>query len=244
MKPAGGRSVERDGRSAATRGAAAARVNSSPHSVRAAIDARKIWKSYRGRPVLRGVDLIVRPGTMVAVVGENGAGKSTLLKILAGSLHPDDGTVELAGTIGFCPQEPLLNENLTVEEHLDYFAAAYRVASLHRAIELSRLLGFERYRSEVVGSLSGGTRQKLNLTLALMHDPEVLLLDEPYQGFDWDTYLRFWDLVGDLRSRGKAVVVISHLVFEETRFDTLLELTDGRIAPRAAHRTEAGDVLR
>ncbi len=71
--------------------------------------------------------------------------------------------------------------------------------------------------------LSGGTRQKLNLTLALIHAPDVLLLDEPYQGFDWETYLRFWDLVGTLRERGRAVVVITHLVFEEERFDLLYQ---------------------
>lgn len=83
--------------------------------------------------------------------------------------------------------------------------------------------------------LSGGTRQKLNLTLALLHDPDVLLLDEPYQGFDWETYLRFWDLVEDLRARGKAIVVITHLVFEQDRFDLLADLTDG-LPPRVRRR--------
>jgi ABC-type multidrug transport system ATPase subunit len=85
-----------------------------------------------------------------------------------------------------------------------------------------------------VEELSGGTRQKLNLTLALVHDPEVLLLDEPYQGFDWETYLRFWDLVEALRERGRSVVVITHLVFEEERFDALYRLQDGR-AVRSEH---------
>src|SRR6266487_1156728 len=79
------------------------------------------------------------------------------------------------------------------------------------------------------GTLSGGTRQKLSLTLALMHDPPVLLLDEPYQGFDWQTYLAFWDLAGELRDRGTATVVISHLVFEQERFDRICHLRDGRI---------------
>ena len=80
-----------------------------------------------------------------------------------------------------------------------------------------------------VGALSGGTRQKLNLTLALMHDPSVLLLDEPYQGFDWETYLHFWDLVVDLRERGCAVLVISHLVFDRERFDCLYHLARGTL---------------
>ena len=83
------------------------------------------------------------------------------------------------------------------------------------------------------GTLSGGTRQKLSLTLALMHDPPVLLLDEPYQGFDWQTYLAFWDLTSELRQRGTATVVISHLVFEQDRFDRICHLKDGRIDEEA-----------
>jgi ABC-type multidrug transport system ATPase subunit len=184
--------------------------------------------------VLRGVDLAAGPGQLVAVVGENGAGKSTLLKILAGTLAADSGTVTLAGTLGYCPQDPVLNDNLTVEQHLRYFAAAGRLPSLDLASELISQLGYDQYRQETAGSLSGGTRQKLNLTLALMHDPGVLLLDEPYQGFDWETYLRFWDLVTGLRARGTAIVIITHLVFEQDRFDLLADLSGGRLTRRPA----------
>jgi ABC-2 type transport system ATP-binding protein len=168
------------------------------------------------------------------VVGENGAGKSTLLKVLAGTLAADSGTVALAGTFGYCPQEPVLSDNLTVEQHLRYFAAAYRLPALDRADELVGQLGYAAHRREPAGALSGGTRQKLNLTLALMHDPGVLLLDEPYQGFDWETYLGFWDLVDGLRARGKAIVIITHLVFEHDRFDLLADLSGGRLTRRPA----------
>ncbi|MFG2794715.1 ABC transporter ATP-binding protein [Streptomyces sp. NPDC048419] len=196
------------------------------------LQAHDIHKSYGRHPVLRGADLTVAPGQLVAVVGENGAGKSTLLKILAGTLTADRGEVVLSGTLGYCPQDPVLNASLTVEQHLRYFAAAHRLPDLDRGRELVQLLGYEQYGKSLVGELSGGTRQKLNLTLALLHDPAVLLLDEPYQGFDWETYLRFWDLVDDLRGRGKAVVVITHLVFEQDRFDLLADLTDGSLTPR------------
>ncbi len=84
-----------------------------------------------------------------------------------------------------------------------------------------------------VATLSGGTKQKLNLTLALMHNPRVLLLDEPYQGFDWETYLRFWDLAAELRARGCAVLIISHLLFDQQRFDALYQLHDGRLLAMA-----------
>ncbi|WP_328934990.1 MULTISPECIES: ABC transporter ATP-binding protein [unclassified Streptomyces] len=203
-----------------------------------ALQARDIRKSYGKHPVLRGADLTVTPGQLVAVVGENGAGKSTLLKILAGSLPADSGEVTLSGALGYCPQEPVLNASLTVEQHLRYFAAAHRLPELDRGRELVRLLGYEQYGASPAGELSGGTRQKLNLTLALLHDPDVLLLDEPYQGFDWETYLRFWDLVEDLRARGKAIVVITHLVFEQERFDLLADLTDGRLTPRTTSRED------
>src|SRR5919197_5026984 len=196
------------------------------------VTARDVHKAYRHRAVLRGVELEVPPGALVAVVGENGAGKSTLLRVLAGTLATDAGTVEVHGRLGSCPQEPVLNGALTVEQHLRYFAAAYRLTDLARARELLDTLGFASYRGRAVDELSGGTRQKLNLTLALIHDPDVLLLDEPYQGFDWETYLRFWELVGTLRERGRAIVVITHLVFEEERFDVLYQLRDGRATRR------------
>ncbi|WP_416956806.1 ABC transporter ATP-binding protein [Streptomyces sp. Agncl-13] len=200
------------------------------------LQAHNIHKSYGKHPVLRGADLTVAPGQLIAVVGENGAGKSTLLKILAGTLPVDRGEVVLSGTLGYCPQDPVLNASLTVEQHLRYFAAAHRLPDLDRGRELVRLLGYEQYGASPAGELSGGTRQKLNLTLALLHDPDVLLLDEPYQGFDWETYLRFWDLVEDLRARDKAIVVITHLVFEQERFDLLADLTDGRLTPRTTSK--------
>jgi ABC-type multidrug transport system ATPase subunit len=202
------------------------------------LEARGVRKSYGRHEVLCGVDLAAGPGQLVGVVGENGAGKSTLLKILAGTMAADGGTVALAGTLGYCPQDPVLSDNLTVEAHLRYFAAAYRLPALDRADELVGQLGYARHRREPAGSLSGGTRQKLNLTLALMHDPGVLLLDEPYQGFDWETYLRFWDLVAGLRDRGKAVVIITHLVFEQDRFDLLADLSGGRLTARLAPEKE------
>lgn len=208
------------------------------------LEARDLRQSYGRHRVLRGVNLRVRAGELVAVVGENGSGKSTLLRALAGTLPIDGGRVQIAGTLGYCPQEPVLNDSLTVDQHLKYFAAAYRLPDLSRGAELVARLGYERYRRRVAGGLSGGTRQKLNLTLALLHDPDVLLLDEPYQGFDWDTYLRFWELVGELRTRGTAIVIITHLVFEQDRFDVLADLADGHLHVREGHVREGNDSAR
>lgn len=200
----------------------------------ALLSAEGLHKAYGRHQVLRGADLRVDAGQLVGVVGENGAGKSTLLRILAGTLAADAGSVHLSGQLGYCPQQAVLSENLTVRQHLRYFTAAHRLPDLDRCEDLLDRLGYRQYQHQAVGALSGGTRQKLNLTLALLHDPDVLLLDEPYQGFDWETYLRFWDLVADLRARNKAVVVITHLVFEQGRFDLLANLIDGRLIPRSA----------
>jgi ABC-2 type transport system ATP-binding protein len=204
-----------------------------------ALDARGIRKSFGRRQVLAGLDLEVAPGELVAVVGENGTGKTTLLRILAGDLRPDAGTVAIDGRPGYCPQTVVLDEALTVEQHVRYFQAAYGIGSTARADELIERLGYASARGQRTGTLSGGTKQKLSLTLALMHDPVVLLLDEPYQGFDWQTYLAFWDLADELRAAGTATVVISHLVFEQERFDRICHLTGGRIDEEAGRHAPA-----
>ena len=205
-----------------------------------ALAARGIRKSFGRRQVLAGVDLDVAPGELVAVVGENGSGKTTLLRILAGDLRPDAGSVAVGGRPGYCPQAVVLDEALTVDQNIRYFQAAYGIGSTDRAGELIERLGYADCRGQRVGTLSGGTKQKLSLTLALMHDPPVLLLDEPYQGFDWETYLAFWDLAAELRERGTATVVISHLVFEQGRFDRICHLKNGRIGGEgSSHATAA-----
>ena len=104
---------------------------------------------------------------------------------------------------------------------------AYRLPDCAWAEEIMEALGFSGFAQERVGVLSGGTRQKLNVALALMHDPHVLLLDEPYQGFDWDTYLRFWDLAARLRDAGRSVLVVSHLAYDVERLDVLWRLDKG-----------------
>jgi ABC-2 type transport system ATP-binding protein len=204
-----------------------------------ALAARGIRKSFGRRRVLAGLDLDVAPGELVAVVGENGTGKTTLLRILAGDLRPDAGTVAIGGRPGYCPQTVVLDEALTVDQHVRYFQAAYGIASPARAEELIERLGFAACRGQRAGTLSGGTKQKLSLTLALMHDPPVLLLDEPYQGFDWQTYRAFWDLAGELAAAGTATVVISHLVFEHERFDRICHLAGGRIQEETSHAPAA-----
>ncbi len=192
-----------------------------------------VSRAFGRRQVLRAITFTARRGELVGIVGENGAGKTTLLRILAGLLPPDRGRVRVRGRIGYCPQEPQVHFGLTVDHNLEWFRAAYRLRDRSRAEAMMDLLGFAQHRTTLVGELSGGTRQKLNLVVALMHDPDVLLLDEPYQGFDWETYQRFWGIAEDSRRAGRVIVVISHLFYERHRFDTLLRLRDGVLAPEA-----------
>lgn len=182
--------------------------------------------------VLRGASLEIGAGELVGLVGENGSGKSVLMKIIVGMLARDSGKVERSGKLGYCPQEPLLWEKLTVAEHFQLFAHAYELAEDRAEPAEQQLLDelqFERYRGYRVEELSGGTRQKLNLALALMHEPGLLLLDEPYAGFDWETYLHFWEMAEVRRSRGMAILVVSHLLTERARLSRLYTLRDGKL---------------
>ncbi len=200
------------------------------------LQAERIAKSFGKHRVLNDVSLAMRRGAIAGIVGENGAGKSTLLKILMGLLAPGAGKVSVRGTIGYCPQEAVAFETLTVSENFRYFATAYGLRRNGRAgsweTAKDGLLGFfnfGQYENRLVSELSGGTKQKLNLSLALLHAPDILILDEPYSGFDWETYLRFWDYTEKLRSEGKSILIVSHLVNDRTKFDNLYALKEGHL---------------
>lgn len=207
------------------------------------LEARAVSKTFRRGigpwrrelAVLQGADLDLRPGEVVGLVGENGSGKSTMMKILCSALPPDGGTVRRAGRIGYCPQEPILYERLTCDEHFELFGHAYGMAPSDRRSardEIYETLGFARWAGAQVRELSGGTRAKLNLGLALLPNPDVLLLDEPYAGFDWETYRRFWVLAEQRKSAGRAVLIISHLATETDSFDRVYEMRDGKTVAR------------
>lgn len=174
---------------------------------------------------------MVCSGELVGLVGENGSGKSTLMQIVVGMLGRDGGNVERFGRLGYCPQVPMLWDKLTVDEHFALFARAYGMDDAARDRAAHDLLGelrFERYRRYRVEELSGGTRQKLNLALALMHQPAILLLDEPYSGFDWETYVRFWEMSERRRNEGMGILIVSHFLSERQRLNRIYALHDGK----------------
>jgi ABC-type nitrate/sulfonate/bicarbonate transport system ATPase subunit/ketosteroid isomerase-like protein len=189
--------------------------------------ATGIAKSFGRKRVLDGVSLQARAGEAVAIVGENGAGKSTLLRIVAGLEHPDTGTVRVHGRTGYCPQHPGLFDLLTADEHLALFAPALGLSREDGVREGARLLGelgFAVGDRTQARRLSGGARQKLNLALALLGDARLLLLDEPYQGFDHGAYVSFWEHVARWRADGLAVVIVTHLLADTALVDRVVEL--------------------
>ena len=193
------------------------------------LQASGITKRYGRKTVLRGVDLTVRAGQIAAIVGANGCGKTTLLRICAGLVSPDAGQVSVSGRVAHCPQDGGTADFLFPEEHYVLVGAGQgtsRQLSRQRGRARAAELGWDSAPA-VARQLSGGTRQKLNLVLSTMTAPDLLLLDEPYQGFDRASYQRFWDQLWQLRARGAAVVLVTHLLAAQDEVDVLLDLTGG-----------------
>jgi ABC-type multidrug transport system ATPase subunit len=168
---------------------------------------------YRRRTVLDRVDVEVGAGEVTLVMGPNGCGKSTLLRAVAGLITLDAGTVSIDGTVGYAPQAGGLVEHLRPVEHLVLFGAGRgleRADAVAQGLRLAADLGWDAAAEPVVGDLSGGTRQKLNVVLALLGDPDLLLLDEPYQGLDLDSRRRFWELLWAWGDGGGAALVVTH----------------------------------
>ena len=157
--------------------------------------------------MLCGVDLEVARGESVAIVGENGSGKSTLLDICAGVLRPDAGDVRRRDRTGFCPQQPGLVDLLTIDDHVRLTAAGTDDprAAMRRTRSLLDELGVDAASPTIAAELSGGQRQKLNVALSLTNDPHLVLLDEPYQGFDHGSYLSLWDVIRRWTCEGRSV---------------------------------------
>jgi ABC-type multidrug transport system ATPase subunit len=152
------------------------------------IRARRLEKRYGTKRVLRGLDLDVPAGAFTLVTGPNGSGKTTLLRLVAGLLAPSRGELEVAverGRVGFLAHEPLVYRELTAVENLDLFGRLYRVPERRERIGmLLERFGLWDARAERVGTYSRGMQQRLALCRALLHDPELLLLDEPYNALD------------------------------------------------------------
>jgi heme exporter protein A len=203
-----------------------------------------IVKQYGLNPVLRGVDLNVEQGEFVTLVGPNGAGKSTLMAIVATLLRPTSGEARVGGWrlpeqadrvrrhIGLVSHHSLLYGDLTAAENLTFFAKLYRLPDAEaRVAEALRKVGLLARRRDPVGAFSRGMVQRLTIARATLHEPDVLLLDEPYTGLDQEAARLLDELLHEETARGRTILMITHDLGHGLGLaDRLAILHGGRIA--------------
>ena len=202
------------------------------------IKVHKLIKRFGSKTVLRGLDFDVYQGEFVALLGPNGAGKTTFLRILASLARPTLGSVQIAGytlpaqagpvraRLGVVTHLPLLYGDLSAEENLRFYGSMYGIMGLNRRVqEVLDMIGLTLRRRDMVRTFSRGMQQRLAIGRAILHDPEVVLFDEPYTGLDQDACDMLDALLRDVAERGRTVVMSSHDLARveglATRFDVL-----------------------
>jgi lipooligosaccharide transport system ATP-binding protein len=213
----------------------------------AAIELRGVVKRFGPITAVDGLDLDVPEGICLGLLGPNGAGKSTTMRLLTGQAIPDAGELRALGhelpddakaaraEMGVVPQLDNLDVDVTVEDNLAVFARLYRVedvgAAVERGLALARLTARRR---DAVDELSGGMRRRLLLARGLIHDPKLILLDEPTVGLDPQIRTELWSLIDGLRSRGTTILMSTHYIEEAERLaDEVALMAGGRIIARA-----------
>jgi ABC-2 type transport system ATP-binding protein len=196
------------------------------------VNVRGVTKRFGDRVALRDVSFEAAHGELVALIGPNGAGKTTLLSIAGGLLKADAGEVSRAPReVGWVPQQQALYSKLSVAENLRLFARLEKLPEPQAAVE--RMLdqsGLRDRADDEVGTLSGGNRQRVNIAIGLLADPQVLLLDEPSAALDPRQRARLWEFIEGLGARGTTVVFATHDVAEAERHaHRILVLADGEL---------------
>jgi len=223
------------------------------------IETRALTKNFGLKPVLRGVDLDVAPGEFVVLFGPNGAGKTTLLRILATLSKPSFGRAAVAGfplpagagevrrRLGVVSHHTLIYGDLTAEENLRFYARMYGVPSPGKRIaEVLRQVGLSARRRDLARTFSRGMQQRLAIGRAVLHDPEVMLFDEPYTGLDQDASAMLDGVLREVAARGRTVLMTTHdLARGLAVADRVLILSRGVVAFSAkAREVELGEFAR
>jgi ABC-2 type transport system ATP-binding protein len=209
------------------------------------IHVEGLTKRFSGRPVVDHIELTVRRGEIVGFLGPNGSGKSTTIRMICGLLRPDEGTGTCLGydilsqsdqiklQVGYMTQRFSLYEDLTIEENLDFVARLYALQPRAEYVANAlRRLGLTERRHQLAGSLSGGWKQRLALAASVMHEPKLLLLDEPTAGVDPKARREFWDEIHLLAAEGLTVLVSTHYMDEAERCHRIVYIAYGRIVAR------------
>ncbi len=198
----------------------------------ATIRIEKLRKVFGDLVAVAGLDLRVEKGVLYGMIGPNGSGKTTTIRMLVGLARPTGGKAWVLGEevpmrrgverIGYMPQEMAIYTDLTVHENLELFSQLYSMddaAFREREKELLGMIDLGDRRDSLVSQLSGGMRHRVSLACALVHDPEVVFLDEPTVGVDPELRAGFWRYFADLKDRGKTIVLTTHYMDEATRCD-------------------------
>jgi ABC-2 type transport system ATP-binding protein len=209
------------------------------------IDVRGLTRRYGARTVVDRVDLQVRRGTIYGFLGPNGSGKTTTIRMLCGLLTPDEGEGTCLGfdirtqarqikrEVGYMTQKFGLYEDLSIEENLDFIARIYQLPQRQSKVDATlRQLGLDTRRGQLAGALSGGWKQRLALAACLLHEPRLLLLDEPTAGVDPNARRIFWDQLHELAAGGLTVLVSTHYMDEAARCHALAYICYGRLLAR------------
>ena len=184
------------------------------------LSLKNISKSFGKKKILDKINLNVEKGNVVGIFGPSGAGKSVLLKIIIGFLKPDSGkrTINAAkDKIGFSMQNNSIYEDLTVEQNIEYFAKIYNVSKKDRKKSIPNILNFmelEDFKKIITKNLSGGTKKRLDIACALVNDPEILVLDEPFLGLDHEKIIHLLNILNFLNKNGTTIIISSHRIFE------------------------------
>jgi len=206
------------------------------------IDVHGLNKHFGDKHVVRDLSLQVRRGEIYGFLGPNGSGKTTSIRMLCGLLTPDSGsgtclghdvireTAAIKREVGYMTQRFSLWEDLTIRENLDFVARMYGMAGRRRAVDQSiDKLGLAQRQQQLAGSLSGGWKQRLSLAACMLHQPALLLLDEPTAGVDPKARRDFWDEIHQLAAEGITVLVSTHYMDEAERCHRLAYLAEGRL---------------
>jgi ABC-2 type transport system ATP-binding protein len=205
----------------------------------AAITVENVTKSFGEVRALDGVSLEIERGEIYGLLGPNGSGKTTLIRMLVGLVEPDSGSISVRGRTGYMTQAAALYDDLSVEENVSFFADANGAAG-GAADDAMRVVQLHDRRRSVVRTLSGGMRQRCSLACALVHRPDVLLLDEPTVGVDPQLRVQFWEHFHRLAAGGTTIVVSSHVMDEAERAQRLGLIRDGHLIAEGT----AGDLRR
>ena len=211
-------------------------------SAELAIDVRGLTKQFGGRKVVDDVAIQVKRGEICGFLGPNGSGKTTTIRMLCGLLEPDAGAGTCLGhdirrdarrikrRVGYMTQRFGLYEDLSIEENLDFVARAYGMPGRKQVVrEALAQLGLEGRRDQLAGTLSGGWKQRLALAACMLHDPELLLLDEPTAGVDPSARRDFWQQIHALAAAGLTVLVSTHYMDEAEYCERISIMVDGKI---------------